>query len=133
MSVFSHIWTECGNLRSKSPHSVQIRENTEQKKLPILTIFTQCHHLLVSHFSSWASARKIRVHCVKSARIRSFSGLYFPAFRLNAAHLSVFSQNIKYKNIKKRLLFYFSDHENHCKNFCHGKMKCHFGSRINTS
>ena len=33
-------------------------------------------------------------HCVKSVRIRNFSGPYFPAFRLN---LSIFSLNaVKY-------------------------------------
>ena len=30
-SVFSRIWTEYGNLRRKSPYSVQIRKNTDQK------------------------------------------------------------------------------------------------------
>ena len=30
-SVFSHIWTEYGDLLSKSPNSVQIRENADQK------------------------------------------------------------------------------------------------------
>ena len=29
------------------------------------------------------------VHCLKSVRIRSFSGPYFPAFRLNILYLSV--------------------------------------------
>ena len=32
------------------------------------------------------------IHCVKSARIRSFSGPYFPAFELNT-EISVFSPN----------------------------------------
>ena len=41
LSVFSRIWTEYGNLGSKSPYSVQIRENTDQKKLRIWTLFTQ--------------------------------------------------------------------------------------------
>ena len=40
-SVFSRIWNEYGDLQSKSPYSVQIRENTDQKKLPIWTLFTQ--------------------------------------------------------------------------------------------
>ena len=31
-SAFSSIWTEYGGLRSKSPYSVRIRENTDQKK-----------------------------------------------------------------------------------------------------
>ena len=30
-SVFSRIWTESGDLRSKSPYSVQIQENMYQK------------------------------------------------------------------------------------------------------
>ena len=34
-SVFSYIRTEYGDLRSKSPYSVRIQENTEQKKLCI--------------------------------------------------------------------------------------------------
>ena len=43
-SVFSCIWTEYGDLRSKSSYSVQIRENTDQKKLRVWTLFTQWHH-----------------------------------------------------------------------------------------
>ena len=37
--VFSCMQTEYGNLRSKSPYSVQIQENTDQKKLRIWTLF----------------------------------------------------------------------------------------------
>ena len=43
-SVFSRIRTEhgdFGDLHSKSPYSVRIRENTDQKKLRIWTLFTQ--------------------------------------------------------------------------------------------
>ena len=40
--VFPHIRTEYGDLRSESPYSVQIRENTDQKKLRIWTLFMQC-------------------------------------------------------------------------------------------
>ena len=29
-SVFSHIWTEYGEIQSISPYSVQMRENTDQ-------------------------------------------------------------------------------------------------------
>ena len=39
-SVFSCIRTEYGDLRSKSPYSVRIQENTDQKKLRIWTLFT---------------------------------------------------------------------------------------------
>ena len=40
-SVFSHIWTEYAEVRSISPYSVRMRENTDQKKLRIWTLFTQ--------------------------------------------------------------------------------------------
>ena len=40
-SVSSHIWTEYGDLRGKSQYSVRIRENTDQKKLRLWTLFTQ--------------------------------------------------------------------------------------------
>ena len=41
-SVFSCIWTKYGDLRSKSPYSVWLQENTDQKKLRIWTLFTHC-------------------------------------------------------------------------------------------
>ena len=40
-SVFSRIRTEYGNIRNISPHSVRMRESTDQKKLRIWTFFTQ--------------------------------------------------------------------------------------------
>ena len=40
-SVISCIWTEYGYLRSKSPYSVRIQENTDQKNLLIWTLFDQ--------------------------------------------------------------------------------------------
>ena len=47
-SVFSRTRAEYGYLLRKSPYSVRIRENTDQKKLRIWTIFTQC--LLFSRY-----------------------------------------------------------------------------------
>ena len=38
-SVFSYIRTENGDLLRKSPYSVRIQENTDQKKLRIWTLF----------------------------------------------------------------------------------------------
>ena len=38
-SVFSCIRTEYGDLRNKSPYSVQIQENADQKNLRIWTLF----------------------------------------------------------------------------------------------
>ena len=40
-SVFSCIWTKYRGSRSKSPYSVRIRENTDQNKFRICTLFTQ--------------------------------------------------------------------------------------------
>ena len=40
-SVFSRIWIEYGYLRSRSSYSVQMRENTDQKKIRAWTLFTQ--------------------------------------------------------------------------------------------
>ena len=40
-SAFSRIRTEYGEIRSISPYSVRMRENTDQKKLRIWTHFTQ--------------------------------------------------------------------------------------------
>ena len=40
-SVLFHIRTEYGDLLRKSPYLVRIRENTDQKKLRIWTLFTE--------------------------------------------------------------------------------------------
>ena len=40
--VLSCIWTEYGDLWSKSWYSVRLQENTYQEKLRIWTLFTQC-------------------------------------------------------------------------------------------
>ena len=47
-SIFSRIQTEYGEMLRISPYSVQMRENTGQKKLPIWTLFTQSN-LRCSH------------------------------------------------------------------------------------
>ena len=41
-SVFSRIRIEYGEIRSTSPYSVRMRENKDQKQLPIWALFTQC-------------------------------------------------------------------------------------------
>ena len=40
-SVFSHICTKFGEILRISPYSVRMRENTDQKKLRVWTVFTQ--------------------------------------------------------------------------------------------
>ena len=40
--LFSRIRTEYGKIRSISAYSTRMRENTDQKKLRIWTLFTQC-------------------------------------------------------------------------------------------
>ena len=46
-SVFSHIRTEYGEIRSISPYSVGIRENTDQKKIRIWALFTDTHSNMI--------------------------------------------------------------------------------------
>ena len=41
-SIFPCIGTEYGDLRSKSPCSVRMQGNTDQKKIRFGTLFTQC-------------------------------------------------------------------------------------------
>ena len=40
-SVFSRIWTKYREILRTSPYSVRMRENTDQKKLCVWTLFTQ--------------------------------------------------------------------------------------------
>ena len=47
-SVFSYIWTEYRDLIRKFPYLVRIQDNTDQKKLRVWTISTQCYSL--KHF-----------------------------------------------------------------------------------
>ena len=46
-SVFSRIRTEYGEILRTSAYSVQMWENTDQKKLRIWTLFTQCSLLVL--------------------------------------------------------------------------------------
>ena len=39
-SLFSHNWNEYGDLQSKSPNPNQIRENKEQEKLRIISVYS---------------------------------------------------------------------------------------------
>ena len=51
------------------------------------------------------------MHCVKSVRIRSFYGLYFPAFGMTAKRYGVFLRiqsrcgKIRPEKLRKRILF----------------------------
>ena len=58
--VFSCIQTEYGDLRSRSSYSVQIQENTDQKKLCIWTIFTQCNVKRILNCAWFRLLRDIR-------------------------------------------------------------------------
>ena len=51
-SVSSRIRTEYGEVRSFSPYSVRMRENTDQKKLLIWTLFIQCQEAPISYYST---------------------------------------------------------------------------------
>ena len=58
-SVFSFIRSEYGDLRNKSMYSVQIRENTDQKKLRIWILFTQCNLFQISGNTPSTSVARI--------------------------------------------------------------------------
>ena len=51
-------WTEYVNLRSKSPYLVRIQENTDQKKLRVWTLSTQCCRI-VNAITTSGFSRKI--------------------------------------------------------------------------
>ena len=53
-SVFSCIRTEYGEILRISPYSVRMRENTDQKKLRIWTLFTQCKKILLFLFYNFS-------------------------------------------------------------------------------
>ena len=63
-----------------------------------------------------------KLHCMKSDRIRSFSGPYFPAFGLNTPCLSVFSpnagkygpENSKYGYFSRRAFLWLWSQEDLC-------------------
>ena len=52
-SVFSWIRTEYGDIGSTSPYSVRMRENTDQKKLRIWTLFTQWQNVFFVSLDSF--------------------------------------------------------------------------------
>ena len=83
-SVFSCIRTEYGDFR-KSPYSFRIQENTDQKKLHIWTLLTQC-------------AIHLR-DCKKTVAMRKLH-LQFPC---------MFSIMINYRNIFSIFFFFFDE------------------------
>ena len=77
---FYDIWTEYEDLRRKSRYSVQIRKNTDQKKLLIWTLFTQRlwrnNFYIFSSSCSWRPKRKTVLLAFSS----SDSGKFLTAF-----------------------------------------------------
>ena len=63
-----------------------------------------CCYLLIKPFQQMNGHGRHIFHCVKSVRIRSYSGPHFPAFGLNTERYSVFSPNAG-KCRPKRTLF----------------------------
>ena len=74
-SVFSRICTEYGEIQSISPYSARMRENTDQKKLRICTLFTQwifsndkkqCMFAKITTCEIWKSSSGIFVFLLKT-------------------------------------------------------------------
>ena len=59
--------------------------------------FAKLHVSIISGFSVMVES----IHFVKSVFIRSFSGPYFPTFRLNTLHVSIFSLNAEKYRLEK--------------------------------
>ena len=72
-------------------HKLMLKYDDDVNETEFRTIFAKCcildvwkDHNTPIKWSSVIVARGVfRVHCMKSVRIRSFSGPYFPSFRLN--------------------------------------------------
>ena len=62
-SVSSRIRTEYGEVRSFSPYSVRMREDKDQKKLLIWTLFIQCQEAPISYYSTTLS-QNIDEYCL---------------------------------------------------------------------
>ena len=83
-SVFSCIRTKYRDLLRKSPYSVRIQENKDQKKLRICSLFTQC--LIRRNFKfKWVSLAE---NCTKT--ISTFDNLH----RLHLKRLTVKLENL---------------------------------------
>ena len=62
-SVFSSIWTEYGDLIRKSPYSLRILENTDQKMfVRVMTLFTKCVSLKLWGMQSKALDKFMKVN-----------------------------------------------------------------------
>ena len=70
-SVLSCIRIEYGDLLCKSPHSVRIQKNTDQKKLRIWTLFTLWYYLCIKKTFRWKKL-KTTVHLLKWNRRANF-------------------------------------------------------------
>ena len=74
-SVFSCIRTENGDLRSKSPHSVRIQENMDEKKLRIWIIFRSEYYTKWLQLVLWSN-----VSCSHFFQDWSFVSLLVPQY-----------------------------------------------------
>ena len=72
-SEFSSIWTEYGDLLRKTPYSVWMRENTDQKKLCICTLLTQWVCQEIANANGLFQNKKLRLRGLK---IWNFQGYW---------------------------------------------------------
>ena len=80
-SVFSCIRTEFGDWLRKSPYSVWIQENTDQKKLRIWTFFTQCSFVSSSTCLNFLLKKIMSVFLLKTYSI--FGVWFFKRFDIS--------------------------------------------------
>ena len=88
-SLFSGIPTEYGEILCISPFSVRMRENTDQQKLRIWTLFTQCFsfQLQFSHYGQgpskiWSNIQGLQ-NCQGGSLFKNLSNIQVTAFLTN--------------------------------------------------
>ena len=99
-SVFSCIRTEYGDLRIKSPYSVQMQENADQKKA-VFELFSRSDKTLPSHQNLFKAGVNTLDHCYSFVLILEFRQVF--------AHQVDCCQNFAYQtNLNELINFYSS-------------------------
>ena len=89
-SVFIRIQTEYGDVLRIFPYSVQMQENTDQKKLCIWTLFTQWKLLLNLKLDHLTLERSERLHELRNKnKLLSIKNLFYMLYELEFVKLKL--------------------------------------------
>ena len=101
------------NFLSLSVYVLMVSENTppSSESVPLLVRLVNGFLFKTISKCSFEISKAASWYCMKSVRIRSFSGPYFPTFGLNTEYLSIFSPNAwKHRPEKLRIQVLFTQH-----------------------